>query len=82
MTYIIYLILNILFNPILKLENFKGLANTNNLWVEIYNPMSFKLKGTGKINLDFNYKNKPPNLNFNGLNSQKNLYTAKKQSTF
>lgn len=48
-------LLNILFNPIIKFENFKGLANTNNLWVELYNPMSFKLKGTGKINLDFNY---------------------------
>ena len=48
-------LLNILFNPILKFENFKGLATTNNLWVELYNPMSFKLKGTGKINLDFNY---------------------------
>lgn len=48
-------LLNILFNPIFKLENFKGLTNTNNLWVEMFNPMSFKLKGTGKINLDFNY---------------------------
>lgn len=48
-------LLSILFNPIVKFENFKGLANTNNLWVELYNPMSFKLKGTGRINLDFNY---------------------------
>ena len=48
-------LLNKLFNPILRLENFKGLTNTNNLWVEMFNPMSFKLKGTGKINLDFNY---------------------------
>jgi len=48
-------LLNKIFNPILKFENFKGLANTNNLWVEIYNPISFKLKGTGKINLNLNY---------------------------
>ena len=48
-------ILSILFNPIVKFENFKGLANTNNLWIELYNPMSFKLRGTGTINLDFNY---------------------------
>ena len=48
-------IINKLFNPILKFENFKGLASTNNFWVEIYNPMSFTLKGSGKINLDFNY---------------------------
>jgi hypothetical protein len=48
-------LINKLFNPILKFENFKGLASTNNFWVEIYNPMSFKLKGSGKINLDFSY---------------------------
>ena len=48
-------LINKLFNPILKFENFKGLASTNNFWVEIYNPMSFTLKGSGKINLDFSY---------------------------
>ena len=48
-------LLNKLFNPTVKFENFKGLASTNNLWVELYNPMSFKLKGTGKLNLDFSY---------------------------
>jgi len=48
-------LINKLFNPIFKFENFKGLASTNNFWVEIYNPMSFKLKGSGKINLDFSY---------------------------
>ena len=48
-------LINKLFNPILKFENFKGLASSNNFWVEIYNPMSFKLKGSGKINLDFSY---------------------------
>ena len=48
-------VINLLFNPIVKFENFKGLANTNNLWIEVYNPMSFQLKGTGKINLDLNY---------------------------
>jgi len=48
-------IMNKLFNPTVKFENFKGITSTNNLWVEIYNPMSFKLKGTGKLNLDFSY---------------------------
>jgi hypothetical protein len=48
-------LINKLFNPILKFENFKGLTSTNNLWVEIYNPMSFTLKGSGKLNLDFSY---------------------------
>lgn len=48
-------LINKLFNPFLKFENFKGLASTNNFWVEIYNPMSFTLKGSGKINLDFSY---------------------------
>jgi len=48
-------VINKLFNPTIKFENFKGLASTNNLWVEIYNPMSFKFKGTGKLNLDFSY---------------------------
>ena len=48
-------LINKLFNPIVKFENFKGLASTNNLWVELYNPMSFKLKGTGSLNLDFSY---------------------------
>ncbi len=48
-------LINKLFNPILKFENFKGLASSNNFWVEIYNPMSFTLKGSGKINLDFSY---------------------------
>jgi hypothetical protein len=48
-------LMNKLFNPTVKFENFKGLASTNNLWVELYNPMSFKLKGTGKLNLDFSY---------------------------
>ena len=67
-------ILNILFNPILKLENFKGLANTNNLWVEMYNPMSFKLKGTGKINLDFNYNyNKYTHTNY--ANQTNSIFT-------
>jgi hypothetical protein len=50
-----YSLINKLFNPTIKFENFKGLASTNNFWVEIYNPMSFKLKGSGKINLDFSY---------------------------
>ena len=48
-------LINKLFNPSVKFENFKGLASTNNLWVELYNPMSFKLKGTGKLNLDVSY---------------------------
>jgi hypothetical protein len=48
-------LINKLFNPTVKFENFKGLASTNNVWVEMFNPMSFKLKGTGKLNLDFNY---------------------------
>ena len=48
-------LMNKLFNPTIKFENFKGLASTNNLWVELYNPTSFKLKGTGKLNLDFSY---------------------------
>ena len=48
-------LLNKLFNPTIKFENFKGLASTNNIWVEMFNPMSFKLKGTGKLNLDFSY---------------------------
>jgi hypothetical protein len=48
-------LINKLFNPIVKFENFKGLASTNNLWVELYNPMNFKLKGTGSLNLDFSY---------------------------
>jgi len=48
-------LMNKLFNPTVKFENFKGLASTNNLWVELYNPMSFKIKGTGKLNLDFSY---------------------------
>ncbi|MCE2675100.1 MAG: hypothetical protein LW603_00780 [Sediminibacterium sp.] len=48
-------LINKLFNPTVKFENFKGLASTNNLWVELYNPMSFKLKGTGSLNLDFSY---------------------------
>jgi len=43
------------FNPTVKFENFKGLTSTNNLWFEMSNPMSFKLKGTGKLNLDFSY---------------------------
>jgi hypothetical protein len=47
--------MNKLFNPTIKFENFKGLASTNNLWVEMFNPMSFRLKGTGKLNLDFSY---------------------------
>lgn len=48
-------LINKIFNPSVKFENFKGLASTNNLWVELFNPMSFKLKGTGKLNLDFSY---------------------------
>jgi len=48
-------LMNKLFNPTIKFENFKGLASTNNIWVELYNPTSFKLKGTGKLNLDFSY---------------------------
>ena len=48
-------LMNKLFNPTIKFENFKGLASTNNLWVEMFNPISFKLKGTGKFNLDFSY---------------------------
>ena len=48
-------LMNKLFNPTIKFENFKGLASTNNLWVEMFNPMSFALKGTGKLNLDFSY---------------------------
>jgi hypothetical protein len=48
-------IINKLFNPTIKFENFKGLATTNNLWVEMFNPISFTLKGTGKLNLDFSY---------------------------
>ena len=48
-------LINKLFNPTIKFENFKGLASTNNLWLEMFNPMSFKLKGTGKLNLDFSY---------------------------
>jgi hypothetical protein len=48
-------LMNKLFNPTIKFENFKGLASTNNLWVEMFNPMSFTLKGTGKLNLDFSY---------------------------
>ena len=54
-----------LVNPTVKFENFKGLASTNNIWVELYNPMSFKLKGTGKLNLDFSYNyNKYTNSNY------------------
>ena len=48
-------LINKLFNPTVKFENFKGLATTNNLWVEMFNPISFTLKGTGKLNLDFSY---------------------------
>ena len=48
-------LINKLFNPTVKFENFKGLASTNNLWVEMFNPISFTLKGTGKLNLDFSY---------------------------
>ena len=48
-------LMNKLFNPTVKFENFKGLASTNNIWVEMFNPMSFTLKGTGKLNLDFSY---------------------------
>ena len=48
-------LVNKLFNPTIKFENFKGLASTNNLWVEMFNPMSITLKGTGKLNLDFSY---------------------------
>jgi len=48
-------IINKLFNPTIKFENFKGLATTNNLWVEMFNPISFTLKGTGKLNFDFSY---------------------------
>lgn len=48
-------LMNKLFNPTIKFENFKGLASTNNIWVEMFNPMSFTLKGTGKLNLDFSY---------------------------
>ncbi len=67
-------LLSILFNPIVKFENFKGLANTNNLWVEMYNPMSFKLKGTGRINLDFNYNyNKYTHTNYS--NQTNSIFT-------
>jgi len=67
-------LLNKLFNPILRLENFKGLTNTNNLWVEMFNPMSFKLKGTGKINLDFNYNyNKYTHTNY--ANQTNSIFT-------
>ena len=48
-------LVNKLFNPTIKFENFKGLASTNNLWVEMFNPMRITLKGTGKLNLDFSY---------------------------
>jgi len=48
-------LINKILNPTVKFENFKGLASTNNLSVELYNPISFKLKGTGKLNLDLNY---------------------------
>lgn len=54
-----------IFNPTVKFENFKGLASTNNLWVEMYNPISFKLKSSGKLNLDFSYNyNKYTHNNF------------------
>ena len=68
-------LLNKLFNPILRFENFKGLATTNNLSVELYNPMSFKLKGTGKINLDFNYNyNKYTHTNY--ANQTNSIFTV------
>ena len=67
-------LMNKMFNPILRFENFKGLANTNNIWVEMYNPMSFKLKGTGSINLDFNYSfNKYTYTNF--VNQTNSIFT-------
>ena len=67
-------LLNILINPIFKFENFKGLANTNNLWIEMFNPMSFKLKGTGRINLDFNYNyNKYTHTNY--ANQPNSIFT-------
>ena len=49
------LLINKLFNPTIKFENLKGLASTNNTWLEMFNPISFTLKGTGKLNLDFSY---------------------------
>lgn len=68
-------LLNKLFNPILRFENFKGLSTTNNLSVELYNPMSFKLKGTGKINLDFNYNyNKYTHTNY--ANQTNSIFTV------
>ncbi len=59
--------------PLVKIENFKGQANTNNFWIEIYNPMSFALKNSGKINLDFVY-------NYNKYNG--NNLAAIKNSVF
>jgi outer membrane receptor protein involved in Fe transport len=68
-------LLNKLFNPILRFENFKGLSTTNNLSVELYNPMSFTLKGTGKINLDFNYNyNKYTHTNY--ANQTNSIFTV------
>lgn len=68
-------LLNKLFNPILRFENFKGLSTTNNLSVELYNPMSFKLKGAGKINLDFNYNyNKYTHTNY--ANQTNSIFTV------
>ena len=46
---------NSLFSPILRFESFKGMSATNNFSVEMFNPMSFNLKGSGKLNLDFSY---------------------------
>lgn len=48
-------VLNKIFNPTIKFENFKGLASTNNIWIDMFNPISFTLKSTGKFNLDFSY---------------------------
>lgn len=49
------ILLKKIFNPSVKFENFNGLSTTNNLWIEMYNPMSFNLKGSGKLNLNFIY---------------------------
>ena len=51
-----------LWRPLVKIENFKGVASSTNMNLEMINPISFTLKSGGKFNFDMYY-------NYNTYNS-------------
>lgn len=59
-----------IYNPILKIEYFKGINDVSNNWFEFNNPMYLVLKNKLKFNFDLNYSYNQYNLS--STNHQKN----------